>query len=352
MDAWEYFRDVALNWWPVLATLLVSILAITGTSRLFRRRDEKQAKTSHIGNQLILVAMAAIATIMIILELPIGDAQRGQLLSLFGLLLTGAVALSSTTLVGNAMAGLMLRAVRNFRAGDFIFVDGHFGRVSDQGLLHTEIQTEDRDLTTLPNLFLVTHPVKVVRSSGTIVSAAVSLGYDIDRTRIETYLLAAAEASALEEAFVQIVELGDYSVSYRVAGFLSNPKFLLTARSELRGQMLDALHKGGVEIVSPTFMNQRATSHKALIPRVPAARQGKTQPPEQMMFDKADQAERKVLIQDEIEALDRRKAEIDEALGDDLQVNQIDLEAEKYTIAANREALVAQAKSKDDDGDA
>ncbi|MGB8329288.1 MAG: hypothetical protein WCE62_04110 [Polyangiales bacterium] len=42
------------------------------------------------------------------LQLPIGDAPRGQLLSLLGLLVTAAIALSSTTLLGNAMAGIML----------------------------------------------------------------------------------------------------------------------------------------------------------------------------------------------------------------------------------------------------
>ena len=63
-----------------------------------------------------------------------------------------------------------LRAVRNFRMGDFIRVAEHFGRVSERGLFHTEIQTENRDLTTLPNLFLVTHPVTTIRTSGTIVS--------------------------------------------------------------------------------------------------------------------------------------------------------------------------------------
>ena len=45
--------------------------------------------------------------------------------------------------IGNVMAGLMLRAVRNFRTGDFVRVEKHFGRVTERGLLHTEIQTED-----------------------------------------------------------------------------------------------------------------------------------------------------------------------------------------------------------------
>ena len=63
--------------------------------------------------------------------------------------------------------------MRNFRPGDFVRVGERLGRVTERGLFHTEIQTEDRDLTTLPNLYLVTNPVTVVRASGTIVSTTV-----------------------------------------------------------------------------------------------------------------------------------------------------------------------------------
>ena len=63
------------------------------------------------------------------------------MLGLLGLVLTGIIGLSSTSFVSNAMAGLMLRSVGSFRSGDFIEVQGNFGRVSARGLFHTEIQT-------------------------------------------------------------------------------------------------------------------------------------------------------------------------------------------------------------------
>ena len=113
---------------------------------------------------LISSALVAITLIVVALALPISEAARGQLLGLLGLLATEAIALSSTTFLGNAMAGIMLRAIGSFRAGDFVRVGEYFGRVSDKSILHTEIQTEDRDLTTLPNLYLITHPLTVVRT--------------------------------------------------------------------------------------------------------------------------------------------------------------------------------------------
>ena len=90
------------------------------------------------------------------------------------------------------------------------------------GLIHVEIQTEDSDLTTMPNLYVVTNPVKVIRKAGTLVTAEVSLGYDVDHNRIEKALAEAAEVTNLTEAFVHVISLGDFSVIYRVAGFLKD----------------------------------------------------------------------------------------------------------------------------------
>jgi small-conductance mechanosensitive channel len=259
--------------------------------------------------QTATVFLWSVGLLIIIMVLPIDNERRGQILSLLGILLSAAIALSSTTLLGNAMAGFMLRAIRNFRLGDFVEVGEHFGRVSDRGLFHVEIQTEDRDLTTIPNVYLVTNPVKVSRSSGTIVSAEVSLGYDVPRGKAEKLLLAAGEAAALEEPFVQVLDLGDFSVAYRLSGLLKETREIISARSRLREMMLDALHQGGVEIVSPTYMNTRALSEMGrVIPRMDVLRADErdTSVPEELVFDKADEAE----------SLERLRERYDELAGE------------------------------------
>ena len=80
--------------------------------------------------------------------------------------------------------------------GDFIQCGEHIGRVSERGLLHTEIQPEGRDLITLPNLYLVSHPVSTVQPAGTLVECTVSLGYDVPREEIEEALLRLARPEA------------------------------------------------------------------------------------------------------------------------------------------------------------
>jgi small conductance mechanosensitive channel len=65
---------------------------------------------------LVLSALAIVATVLV---LPVADGTRNRLLSLLGLVLTAMIALSSTSFVSNAMAGLMLRILGNFRPGGF-----------------------------------------------------------------------------------------------------------------------------------------------------------------------------------------------------------------------------------------
>jgi len=263
-----------------------------------------------------------------------------------GIVLSAGIALSSTTFLGNMMAGLMLRAVRNFRLGDFIGVQEHFGRVSERGLFHTEIQTEERNLVTLPNLYLVTNPVTTVRSSGTIVAATVSLGYDVPRARIEERLLEAARNANLEDPFVTTQELGDFSVTYRIAGLLTEVKSLISARSRLRGAMLDSLHGGGIEIVSPIFQNQRKLEpEQVFIPKVApkkAARVEEEAPvPEEILFDKAEQAEAEEAIERTIGSVSDEIKEVDAALKSAAEEEKPALERKRLQLEQERERLSA-----------
>lgn len=70
----------------------------------------------------------------------------------------------------------------------------------------------------------------------------------------------AARESGLTDPFVHVRELGEYSIRYRVAGLLEKVGSLISARSRLREAKLDSLHAAEIEIVSPSFMNQRIVS--------------------------------------------------------------------------------------------
>ena len=337
-DIQSLFEALATLVPVVLAMILIAML-LWWIDRHVLRTWLQQSESARVFRRVIVAILIFAAMAVVSLVIPMSNEVRGHVFGLLGLIVTVVVTLSSTTFVANTMAGFMLRAVGSFRIGDFVRVGEHFGRVTERGLLHTEIQTEDRDLTTLPNLFLVSNPVSVVRESGTIISATVSLGYDVRHDRVSVLLVAAAEETGLESPFVHVTELGDYSVSYRVAGFLADVKKLLTVRSQLRVNMLDQLHGDGVEIVSPTFMAQRPLdpSLTVLPPIGPGAAEAGTSSAtaESIVFDKADRAaqlaslrERHVELKSDLEKINEEIADADERRTAYLEGRQASIERE------------------------
>lgn len=175
----------------------------------------------------------------------------------------------------------------------------------------------------------------------------VSLGYDVDRLRIESVLLAAAADAGLREPFVHVLDLGDFSVTYKVSGLLEEIKQLLSTRSRLRCAMLDRLHGDGIEIVSPSFVNQRPQDPAR--PVVPPARgrhaessvADRAAPPESIVFDKADEAESIEQLKQRLKDARARIEEIEAELGKAADVAAKEALRRRIDAARDVEARIA-----------
>lgn len=131
----------------------------------------------------------------------------------------------------------------------------------------------------------------------------------------------AAKSSGLSEPFVHILELGNFSVTYRVSGLLEDPKRLISARSKLYARVLDTLHGHGIEIMSPSFMNQRKIDDNTKLEEPESLA-------EDIAFDKAEQAEQleyeKLQLAKEIEKLEASLKQLTDE--DEKKVNKEELE--------------------------
>ncbi|MDA8826059.1 mechanosensitive ion channel [Luminiphilus sp.] len=294
---------------PAITTLVLGSISLLILSRLTQRASNIDAPS--LVPQLIFWGAGLAVVVALVVALPLEAGVRGQILSLIGVVLTAIIALSSTTFVSNAMAGIMLQATRPFKPGDFILVNGVFGRVTRRSLVSTRIQTETRDFTNLPNLLLVTQPVTVQHREGTIIQADVSLGYDVHHSLAKRELLKAAENAGLADPYVLVAELLDHAVVYRAAGFLEDVVNPLTARSQLRQKMLDALHGAGIEIASPNIVAQRQQSGDTqTLPEEVVSRPTRSpaQKPDTKIFDSAHAAANTEALREQIREL---KTEID-----------------------------------------
>ncbi|MGP1273161.1 MAG: mechanosensitive ion channel family protein [Phycisphaerales bacterium] len=331
---------------PWLVLVVVFVLVLLGLNHFLLVRPTLEAQ-SRLRRRVVMLVLTVLAVLVSILAMPIDQSTKVAILQILGLAVTALITLSSTTIAANFMAGLMLGRVGAFRSGDFIDVAGNFGRVTARGLFHVEIQTEQRDLVTLPNAYMITHPVRVVRQSGTIVTCTISLGYDEPHTKIERLLVEAAGEAGLAECYVQILELGDFSVSYRVCGFLEDVQPLITVRSRLRARVLDTLHGAGVEIVSPTFMNQRQTPERFIPPEEEERGEpASAESPESIIFDKADDAVRLERVREALASAKDKLKQLESGEADG-EGEEVDKEERKAEIA-HQKTLVEYLTSRVD----
>ena len=301
---------------PLLVTAPLLIIGLLIAQYVLITRRPDLGNEARLPRQLILFILTLSTVIVLVVLAPLAESTRNQILGLIGLLVSGVIAVSSTAFVTNFMAAIMLRVTKPFAVGDFITVGDYFGKVAERGLFDTEVQTESGELIAIPNATFISAPVKVIDKEGTIISTTLSLGYDVHHSRIEELLVRAAKQTGLTDPYVHVMELGDFSVSYRVNGFLAEAKTLLTVRSKLNLAVLDTLHEAGVEIMSPTFARhiQHGNDQQVipLKPKLQSIKEGMSA--EDVAFAKANQAEaletKKLALQEQIASLAAKLSEV------------------------------------------
>ncbi len=288
----DYFLDAM----PLLMTLAGVIVVLTLAHRFLLARHQVMGSERKFPRQMMMLGLSVAGALAVTIALPVSESTRNQVIGLVGILVSGAFAFSSTTVLSNLMAGMVLRMTQSFQTGDFVRVGDYFGRVAERGIFDVEIQTEHRELVSVSNSFLMANPITVVRSSGAIVSSTLSLGYDVHHATVEPLLLQAAAEIGLAEPFSQVLELGNHSITYRVSGLLLDVGHLISVRSRLNRQVLDVLHGEGIEIMSPTFVNHRQVPERRSVlpkPLVKAPSPSNDLTAEQVIFDKAEEAEQR-----------------------------------------------------------
>ncbi len=318
----------------------------------------KIKSVSSFGNfakKMISFLIIFVGILIFMLSLPIDKTLKGQILSFLAIIISAGIALSSTTILGNLIAGIMNNSMKRFRNGDLINIGEYKGRVDKVSIFHTEIQLEDSNFITIPNLYIATHPVKLIRKNNTVISTSVSLGYDVSRIKIEDALKEAAISIGLKDPYVFITNLGDYSVVYKIHGFLiDNGKYFSTL-SLLNGKVMDLLHEHGIEIVSPSFMNQRRVDEKEFIPKRHIEKE-KTEAeptPEKLIFDEAIKSEKIEKKKDYLKSIEEKQDQFKEdakKLTDENEKKKVKESIKKLETLKTKvmENIEEQNKDKDD----
>ncbi|MFB6344388.1 MAG: mechanosensitive ion channel family protein [bacterium] len=346
--------EVVIDFAPTISIVVISGLLMFLYKFVVENRMDRGSKRSMIrGIGMSFIGLFGVLLAIITLpETYVAPNTRENIIKIGGLILTGVVAFSSTTVIRDAAAGTALQFMGTFKRGDYLETDDTLGRVAEMGLLHTQIQTRDRSLVTYSNSALISQSYKVIPSSGTVLSTTVSLGYNIPRQRIEETLLEAARSSGLEEPFVHVEELGNYAVTYRVAGLLEEVESLLTRRSDFRKRVLDHLHEAGIEIVSPMFQNNRDLQPDTEF--IPERSPGATSTEmltdtstEQVVFEKALEAKKAEDLDEIMSSLEDKKAELKDS--DEDQSGEIERIEKRITMLERKKEQIEEEIANDDE---
>ena len=211
---------------------------------------------------ILRILLYSFMFVMIWPLLPNSDSQVFQGVSVFiGLI----VSLGSTSVVGNVMAGLVMTYMRSFRVGDYVKFGDTVGEVVERTILVTRVRTLKNELVTIPNSSLMGSQISnytfSARRYGIIVHTKITIGYDEPWKKIEGLLLQAAEKTEgikqHPKPFVRVTSLDDFYVEYEINAYTERYKTMTAVYSSLHANILDTMHRAGVEIMSPSIFATR-----------------------------------------------------------------------------------------------
>ena len=249
---------------PVFARVRLPVRAAAGSMPTRRARPSSSFR----------VGVVLFALVMAYPYLPGSGSEAFKGVSvLIGLMLT----LGGSSVVGQAVSGLILMYSRALRVGEYVRIDAHEGTVTELGTFTTSMRTGMGEELTLPNTLVLgtvtknySRTVRKGRASSSIPRS--TIGYDTPWRQVEAMLIEAARGTPgiLADPAPRVFQTALTDFYRRVPpGLPGQPDRSATARrSAERAARPDP---GRVQ-------RARRADHVAALPRRPGRRQGRPAP--------------------------------------------------------------------------
>ena len=219
--------------------------------------------------QILRILVFAFMLVVIFPYLPGSDSPIFKGVSVFlGFLFT----FGSAGSLSNMIAGLVLTYMRLFKIGDRVKIGDVSGDVIEKSLLVTRLKTPMNEIISIPNSTVMSsHTINYSIESlneGLVLSAAVTIGYDVPWKEVHAALLEAAARTPefLKEPkpFVLQTGLEDFYVGYQVYGYTRGANIQASIHSHLFSNIQDTFNEAGIEIMSPHYRAERDGNSTAI----------------------------------------------------------------------------------------
>ena len=262
----EFLIGIAGNTLAAVAILLVGFLFAGWVRRRVRGLGERNTRLdntlfSFLGN----ISRYAILGFTILIVLNTFGVRTTSVVAVLGAAgLAIGLALQGT--LSNVAAGVMIVLFRPFKLGDFVMVDGQMGTVKDITLNFIELSDLSNVQIIIPNANVWGNTITNYSAYPTRrVEWVFGVGYGADLAQAEKIIrdaiLSDPRAKTDPEPFIQVTNLGDFSVDFTVRVWCDSGDFW-GFKTDMTRKVKEALDEGGIEIPFPTrtMIQQSAAS--------------------------------------------------------------------------------------------
>ncbi|MDX1780168.1 MAG: mechanosensitive ion channel family protein [Thalassovita sp.] len=167
-----------------------------------------------------------------------------------------AIGLALQGTLSNVAAGVMIVLFRPIKLGDFVQVGGQTGTVRNISLNYIELSSPDNVQTIIPNAnvwgnTITNYSVYDTRRAEWVFG----VGYDADlklaEDTIRKALLDDPRALTDPEPFLQVNNLGDFSVDFLARVWVKSPDYF-AYQTDMKRKVKEALDEAGIDIPFPT----------------------------------------------------------------------------------------------------
>ncbi len=170
---------------------------------------------------------------------------------------TMVLGLALQDVLGNLFAGLSVHISPPFKIGDWIKINGFFGRVEESNWRATTLRQSNTGLVVIPNNQISKNEIVNFSAADGSMFHDLTLGlpYEVSPERLRRVLLAAARQ--VEEIYqrpvpvVSLIEFADSSINYKITFRLSNDSSPGLAASRLASRIWYRLKREGISIPFP-----------------------------------------------------------------------------------------------------
>jgi small-conductance mechanosensitive channel len=220
-----------------------------------------ERETAHTTQTLLIFVVWLFALVVAYPYIPGSETDAFKGLSvLVGLMIT----LGSTGLINQVISGLFVIYSGSVRPEDYVRIGDIEGEITTIGSLATKLRTPRQEEITIPHSVLVgtatTNYTRLAGADGMVVTASVTIGYDVPWRQVHGLLLLGASRTRglRKEPPPRVLqrELSDFYVQYQLLAHLEDAKNRAAVLSELHAQIQDAFNEYGTQIMSPHFESQ------------------------------------------------------------------------------------------------